>query len=140
MVIDATAALSAYLLADAPLKALVGTRIYTPRLPKNYTAATAAISFRANGAMDPDRLFAPGAGAGKIAQGFAFRCVSTTFLSAHAIYRALYDAMMAIDNTLAAGVLIYTADEETGAQDIVDADTGWPVVLGQFTVYFRNDA
>lgn len=87
--IDTNSIIRAYLASGvgvtAPLVALVGTRIYCPRLPEN--AVLPAVGFFTRGGTSnphiPD-LPSP---------SVQFDCWATTPIIARQVYRALYDAL-----------------------------------------------
>ena len=123
--IDSNAIIRFYL-ADAvvnpALVALVGSRIYCPRLPENCTwpVGKGAVGFFTRGGTStpyiPD-IPTPSK---------QFDCWASTPIVARQIYRALYDALQGIQNvkvTIApTDFYILSAREEVQGQDLQDQD------------------
>jgi len=122
---DTNSIVRAYL-ADAvvnpALFALVGTRIYCPRLKENCTwpVDKGAISFFTRGGSStpyiPD-IPTPST---------QFDCWASSLIVARQIYRALYDSLQGIQNVkVTIGIndyYILSAREEVQGQDLVDVD------------------
>ena len=131
---DSNTVVRAYLASGvaptAALVALVGTRIYCPRLPENCTwpVGEGAVSFFTRGGTStpyiPD-LPEPSK---------QFDCWASSPIVARQVYRALYDALQGIQDTkITIGVpavdyFILSAIEEVQGQDLVDVE---------FQNYFR---
>lgn len=116
--IDTNSIIRAYLASGvgvtAPLVALVGTRIYCPRLPEN--AVLPAVGFFTRGGTSnphiPD-LPSP---------SVQFDCWATTPIIARQVYRALYDALQGIQQVAVGANRILSAREEVQGQDLQDQD------------------
>lgn len=131
---DTDAIVRAYLAADTELIALVGSRIYCPRLPENATLP--AISFFTRGGTStpyiPD-LPSP---------SVQFDCWANNLITARQVYCALYDALQGIQNvTVTIGLNTYrilSAREEVQGQDLVDVEIpNYYRVLTFFSVMVR---
>ena len=115
---DTNKIIRAYLAADAGLTALVGQRIYCPRLPENATLP--AVSFFTRGGTSspyiPD-LPSP---------SVQFDCWADDPIEARQVYRALYDALQGLQNqNVVIGATTYhilSAIEEVQGQDLVDVE------------------
>lgn len=101
-----------------PLIALIGVRLYSPRLKEG--AELPAVSFfTRGGSADPDvpNIFSP---------SVQFDCWAGNFLDAREVYRALYDAMQGLGNAavVISGTTYYItkAREEVQGQDLVDVE------------------
>ncbi len=116
---DTNTIIRSFLVTPAtPLFTLVGTRIYSPRLPEN--AVLPAIGFFTRGGTStpyiPD-IPTPSK---------QFDCWASTPIVARQVYRALYDALQGIQNVKvtigATDYFILSAREEVQGQDLVDAE------------------
>lgn len=116
--IDTNAIIRTYLLTDAPLAAVVSTRIYVPIIPEKATIP--AISFFTRGGSSTPYI--PPIPAPSV----QFDCYGRTALEARQVYRLLYDALQGIQNvavTIAPTTYrILGAREEVQGQDLLDAD------------------
>ena len=113
---DTNSILRAYLVTNAALVAVVGTRIYAPRLPEN--AVLPAIGFFTRGGTSspyiPD-LPVP---------SVQFDCWADNPITARNVYRKLYDALQGIQHVavtiLGTTYYIESAIEEVQGQDLMD--------------------
>ena len=113
---DTNSIIRAYLAANAGLVAVVGTRIYAPRLPEN--AVLPAIGFFTRGGTSspyiPD-LPVP---------SVEFDCWADDPITARNVYRKLYDALQGIQHIavtiLGTTYYIESAIEEVQGQDLMD--------------------
>jgi len=113
---DTNSIIRAYLAANAGLVAVVGTRIYAPRLPEN--AVLPAIGFFTRGGTSspyiPD-LPVP---------SVQFDCWADNPITARNVYRKLYDALQGIQHIavtiLGTTYYIESAIEEVQGQDLMD--------------------
>jgi len=119
--IDTNAILRTYLAsgggATAALVALVGTRIYCPRLPENciWPAGQGALGFfTRGGTVNPHIPDLP-------SPSVQFDCWASTPIVARQVYRALYDAFQ-IQEVAVGANRIACAIEEVQGQDLEDAD------------------
>ena len=97
-----------------PLIALVGTRIYCPRLPEN--AALPAVGFfTRGGSATPYIPDMPN-------PSVQFDCWADDPIEARSIYLALYDALQGIQNVAVGSNYILSAIEEVQGQDLVDME------------------
>ncbi len=107
-----------YLVASAtktdPLIALVGEKIYCPRLPEN--AALPAVSFFTRGGTSTPYI------PGIIEPSVQFDCWAEKPEGAREVYRALYDALQGIQNITVGSNEIMSAIEEVQGQDLVDIE------------------
>lgn len=134
---DTDAVIRAYLadaVANPALAALVGGRIYCPRLPEN--AALPAIGFFTRGGTStpyiPD-IPTPSK---------QFDCWASSIIVARQTYRALYDALQGIQHVkVTVGLTDYyilSAREEVQGQDLIDVDIpGYFRVLTYFEIKIR---
>ncbi len=129
---DPLAIMHAWLLTVAPLAAIVGTRIYTPRLPEKATLPALSFFIRggsANAHIPP--IPSP---------SFQFDCWGTTPQEARSVYIALYDALQGAQNVsvVLPGPITYRlmcGVEEVQGQDIQPVDPkDYDRVLGLFSV------
>ncbi len=128
---DANAILRAYLAANAGLAAIVGAKIYCPRVPEN-TALPALGFFTRGGDSNPyiPQIVSP---------SYQFDCWGTTPIQARSLYIALYDCLQGLqDATITIGATTYrilSAIEEVQGQDVQSVDDpGYYRVIGFFKV------
>ena len=114
---DTNSIIRAYLAADTGLTALVGARIYCPRLPENATLP--AVGFFTRGGIStpyiPDYAN----------PSVQFDCWADDPIEARSIYLALYDALQGIQNvavTFDSVTYRLNAIEEVPGQDLVDSE------------------
>jgi hypothetical protein len=112
--IDTNAIIKSYLATDTSLAALVGTRIYCPRLPENATLP--AIGFFTRGGTSTPYI------PGMPAPSVQFDCWADNPITARQVYRALYDALQGIQNVAVGSNYILSAIEEVQGQDLVDSE------------------
>ena len=110
--IDSNGVIRAYLAADTALIALVGARIYCPRLPEKATLP--AVGFFTRGGTDDPYI------PGRLAPSVQFDCWAANPIDAREVYRALYDALQGIQNVAVGSNYIISAIEEVAGQDLVD--------------------
>lgn len=128
-----------------PLIALVGERIYCPRLPQRVklTDGPAISYFTRGGTSTP---YIPGIPAPSI----QFDCWATDtevagvvtrgFITARHVYRVLYDALQGIQNVTVGAYKILSAIEEVQGQDLVDVEIpNYFRVLTFFSVMIRAE-
>jgi len=130
---DTNSIVRAYLVTDAALTALVGTRIYCPRLPENATLP--AISFFTRGGTSTPYI--PGIPSPSV----QFDCWADNSIDAREVYRALYDALQGIQN-IATGTTqgIISAIEEVQGMDLVDVEIpNYFRVLTFFSIMVRAE-
>ena len=97
-----------------PLIALVGARIYCPRIPENGTLPAVTYSSR-GGSATPYIPDMPN-------PSMQFDCWAADPIDAREIYRALYDALQGIQNVAVGSNYILSAIEEGQGQDLVDME------------------
>ena len=95
-----------------PLIALVGARIYCPRIPENGTLPAVTYSSR-GGSATPYIPDMPN-------PSVQFDCWADDPIDAREIYRKLYDALQGIQNVAVGSNYILSAIEEGQGQDLVD--------------------
>jgi len=101
-----------------PLMALVGARIYCPRLPEN--AVLPAVGFFTRGGQSTPYIpdFA--------SPSMQFDCWASNLIIARQVYRTLYDALQGIQQVpVVIGAITYyikSAIEEVHGQDLVDTE------------------
>ena len=128
--IDTNAIIRSHLAADTGLIALVGARIYTPRLPEGATLPALGF-FTRGGTSNP---YIPGMPAPSV----QFDCWDDNPIGAREVYRALYDALQGIQNTAVGSNYIMSAIEEVQGQDLVDAEiSGYFRVLCFYSIIMR---
>ena len=133
---DTNTILRTYLITQLALTAIVGTRIYIPRLPENATLP--AIGFFTRGGMSTPYI------PGIINPSVQFDCWADNPITARQIYRALYDVLQGIQNQAVViapnTYYIMAAREEVQGQDLVDTDIqGYFRVLTFFDVEIRAE-
>lgn len=115
---DTNAIIRAYLAADPGLAALVGARIYCPRLPEN--AGLPAVGFFTRGGSSTPYI--PDIPAPSI----QIDCWAADPITARQVYRAVYNALQGLQNQAVVidghTYYILSAREEVQGQDLVDAD------------------
>ncbi len=138
--VDTNRLVRTYLLTPSaltnPLIALIGTRLYCPRLPENATLPAIGF-FTRGGTAHPERpeAFSP---------SLQFDCWAADSISAREVYRALYDALHSLGNApvVIDGTTYYIikAVEEVQGQDLVDPDIpDYFRVLTFYQVTIRDD-
>lgn len=128
--LDTNAVIKSYLATDTALTALVGTRIYCPRLPENATLP--AIGFFTRGGTSTPYI------PGMPVPSVQFDCWADDPIEAREVYRALYDALQGIQNVSVGSNYILSAIEEVQGQDLVDTDIqGYYRVLTFFEIMVR---
>ena len=124
--IDVPAVLRSYLVAQAPLATLTGTRIWSERsapIAGYKPADGGAIAFLIRGGAV---LYRGGVGRASV----QFKCYGVDELTANAVYRALYDVL---NNSQGPG--IKNAFIDILGQSLTEPETGWPFVLTYYTVW-----
>ena len=109
------------------LIAIIGTRVYCPRLPENTLLVTGGVStpaisfFTRGGDSTP---YIPGIPEPSVQFDCWASDVSpiTGSIRSREVYRKLYDALQGIQNVTVGAYTIWSAIEEVQAQDIVDTD------------------
>lgn len=132
--IDTNAVINAYLKSQTGITAVVGTRIYCPRLPENATLP--AIGYFTRGGLSTPYI------PGIITPSVQFDCWGSSPIISRQVYRALYDALQGIqDTSVTIGATTYhilSAREEVQGQDLVDTDIqGYFRVLTFFEIMMR---
>jgi len=131
--IDSNAVIRAYLAADPGLITLVGTRIYSPRLPEN--CPLPALGFFTRGGVNNPHI-EPLLNPSK-----QFDCWGSSPIIARQVYRALYDALQGIQYTKVTtggtDYYILSAIEEVQGQDLQDEMQGYFRVLTFFQIIVR---
>jgi len=120
--VDSNVIIREYLMESSaltdPLIALIGDRLYCPRLPENATLP--AVSFFTRGGV------ADAAVPTIISPSVQFDCWADNLIDARSVYRALYDALQGLDSAKITidGTLYYImkAREEVHGQDLIDVD------------------
>ncbi|KKL78366.1 hypothetical protein LCGC14_2025530 [marine sediment metagenome] len=120
-----------------PLIALVGARIYCPRLPENATLPAVSY-FTRGGTADPihPKYTSP---------SVQFDCWAANSIDAREVYRTLYDAMQGLVSVsiTVAGTAYYIMKvrEEVQGQDLVDTEIqNYFRVLTFYSITIRNDS
>ena len=111
---DTNAVIKSYLDTCATLTALVGTRIYCPRLPEKATLP--AVSFFTRGGTSTPYI--PGIPEPSV----QFDCWADNPIDAREVYRALYDNLQGIQNVTVGSYQIMSAIEEVQGMDLVDSE------------------
>ncbi|MBU2118732.1 MAG: hypothetical protein KJ954_14185 [Alphaproteobacteria bacterium] len=135
--IDSNQIVRAYLASgaglSAPLVALVGARIYSPRLPENATLPAVGF-FTRGGTSTP---YIPDI----ITPSKQFDCWASSPIDARAIYRVLYDALQGIQHVKVTiggtDYYIESAREEVQGQDLQDEIQGYFRVLTFFEIMVK---
>ena len=125
--IDAHAALRAHLIADSPLKTLLGSnRVYVGEVPGGTAMPGKAISFRVSGGFTYDTLRMQDA-------RVTFKCYGSTALQAGEVYRALYDRLHGTQNFIVGDVGFHGISEDVPGVPLEDPATNWPYVHTVYT-------
>jgi len=112
---DTNSIIRTYLITCATLTALVGTRIYCPRLPEN--AILPAVSFFTRGGTSTPYI------PGLLEPSVQFDCWADNSMDAREVYRALYDNLQGKQNLVTGTTQgIISAIEEVQGQDLVDVE------------------
>ena len=111
---DVNAILRTFLAADPGLIAVVGARIYTPRIPEQ-TSLPALGFFVRGGSSSP---YIPPL----VEPSFQFDCWGNNPIEARSVYIALYDCLQGIQQQAVGAYRIASAIEEVQAQDIQDVE------------------
>ena len=129
---DTNSIIRAYLATCTTLTALVGTRIYCPRLPENATLP--AVGFFSRGGMSTPYI------PGIVTPSVQFDCWADDPIEAREIYRALYDNLQGIQNITVGSYQIMSAIEEVQGQDLVDTEIpNYFRVLTFFSIMIRAE-
>jgi len=117
MTADVNAIVRAYLLTQSDVTALVGGRIYCPRLPEN--AIMPAIGYRVRGGNS--HAYIPPL----VTPSIQFDCWAESPIEAREVYRALYYALQGLQNTPMGSISLVTdvATEELCYGDVWQAQT-----------------
>lgn len=119
-----------YLLVDAATAALVGTRVYVARLPREDSAAMPRACVILNAAGGPgDAGLAP-IGDTRIDA----RCYGATDMEAMTLYYAVREAFKHMPRAIYTGLLLHAVTIETGPLALQEPEVDWPLVLGTFRV------
>lgn len=144
MITDTNTIIRTYLITPSaktnPLIALVGERIYCPRLPENVTLANVAgnstptISFFTRGGTSTPYI------PGMPSPSVQFDCWANNLMDAREVYRALYEALQGIQNVTVGAYKIMSAIEEVQGQDLVDVEIpNYFRVLTFFNIMIRAE-
>lgn len=136
---DTNSIIYQYLVNQAVLTGIVGTRIYCPRLPENTTLP--ALGFLTRGGTSTPYI------PGIVSPSVQFDCWATSPLAARQVYRALYDVLQGIQNVKVtvpaiggADYYILSAMEEVQGQDLQDVDIPeYYRVLTFFSIMIRAE-
>jgi len=129
---DTNTIIRTHLLTCTTLTALVGTRIYCPRLPENATLP--AVSFFTRGGTSTPYI------PGIVNPSVQFDCWAEDPIEAREVYRALYDNLQGIQNVEVGAYDIMSAIEEVQGLDLVDIEIpNYFRVMVFFNVMIRAD-
>lgn len=133
-VADVNKILRAYLITQTGITDLVGTRIFSPRLPENCDLP--AISFFVRGGSSTPYI--PDIPSPSI----QIDCWANDPIDAREVYRKVYDALQGIEKQVVViapnTYYILSAIEETQGQDLQDVDIpGYYRCLTFFSIMFR---
>lgn len=128
---DTIKGLRLYLLADATVAGLVGTRVFGGELPDSE-------------ADDMPRACVVLNYAGGFADRWAYvelgeprvdvRCYGTTPYVADQLYRAVHGALKHLTRTVLGGTMLHSASLESSVQGLRDPDTEWPFAFSSWVV------
>lgn len=131
-VADVNAIVQTYLLTATSLVALVGTRIYCPRLPENATLP--AVSYFVRGGTSTPYI------PGMPEPSVQFDCWASNPIDAREIYRKLYDNLQGIQNVAVGAYQILSAIEEVQGVDLVDIEVpNYFRVMTFFSIMIRAE-
>lgn len=135
---DVNTIMRAYLVNQPSLIALVGSRIYCPRVPEGVSLPS--LGFFVKGGVTGRFIRTH-----KVAS-FQFDCWGSTPLIARSVYITLYDILQGIGGYYNAQIpvvigpntyYILSAEEETSGQDLQDSISGYFRVLASFRVRLK---
>lgn len=124
MIPDVDKVIRDYLVTCGTLTALVGTKIYCPRLPEN-TELPAISFFIRGGGSTP---YIPPI----VEPSVQFDCWANDLIIARNVYDKLYDNLQGIQNITVGTSKILSAIEEVQGQDLIDEIPGYFRVLTFF--------
>lgn len=136
MIADTNSIIRAYLVTCAALTALVGARIYCPRLPENcaWPANEGALSFFTRGGASTPYI------PGILSPSVQFDCWASDPITARNIYNKLYDNLQGIQDQAVGAYKILSAIEEVQGQDLQDVDIpNYFRVLTFFSIMIRAE-
>lgn len=128
--IDIPKAFRSWLVADATLSALVGTRVFVGPVPKSEAASMprACVACRMSGGpMNEDYVRLTD-------QRFDVWCYGASEIQAVEVQRAVQDALKYLMRSLVGDVLMHSAKPTGAIGPVEDPDTNWPVVIQSFLV------
>jgi len=133
---DTNSIIRAYLVAQTALTDVVGTKIYSPRIPENITLP--ALGFFTRGGTS--HKYIPGI----VTPSVQFDCWGITPIVARQVYRALYDVLQGVQNQTVtvdgSDYMILGAEEEVQGQDLQDVDIPeYYRVLTSFSIMVRAE-
>jgi len=126
---DSNTLIRSHLIVQAPLVALVSSRIYAAQpLPENYILPAVTFSSR-GGTADPD---VPSI----VTVSCQFKCWADDPIEARQVYGALFDCLQGCEDYTG----IVSVQQEVGGQDMEDPDVkGLYYVLTFFSFTIRSD-
>ena len=125
-------AVRSLLLADTATSALVGARVFYPKLPeaeaRSMPRAAVVISHRGRGA-------GPGGGFQQHSRTLVgASCWGATDNEAEQVWRAVEGFFKQLPRTLSGDVYVYSAEPVEGPMLLIDPDTQWPYVFASYSV------
>jgi hypothetical protein len=136
--IDSTAIVTQYLLQNSGVQAQVADRVFGVLIPGN------EVNENLPGTELPKFVLLSGMGGFAqlnlpfVEPTYQVRCYGPSPRAAREVYRAVFDALHAVDNFYFAGNYIVWSREEVQGQDLIDPQTGWSFVLAFFNFRFRR--
>ncbi len=135
---DVIDGLITFLKADAPLTALVGTRVFGLELPAAEAGEmprTAVVVQPSGGSTLTEGTYAP-----LTAQRVDVFSYGETPFEAERVRRAVFDALKALRRAVNASVLIHWCDPAGGFANLRDPDTTWPINFQSFQAFYAETA
>lgn len=135
--VDTTQIVTQFLLQVAGVQAEVSSRVYGVTVPENFEPGNLPAALpkfvlltAVGGHADLNLPF--------VEPTYQIKCFGPSPPEARGVYRAVFDALHAIDNVYFPSWLIVWAREEVQGQDLIDPETGWFFVLSFFNFRFRR--
>ena len=133
--VDIIGAVLSYLLADSPVAAEVGSRVYVGAVPSSAVPETQT-------ATQPEKLLLLRYNGGSVHWRSANYikaqietwCIAPVYQDADAIDRDVYVAMRAIKKKVQDSVLLFSVGLGESPLMITDKATGWPTLIRQYEV------
>ena len=135
---DIILGLVTFLLADTPVAALVGTRVFGIELPDSEAASMprkAVVLTPSGGATLTGGSYVEHTG-----QRFDVFSYGETPFESERVRRAVFDALKALQREVKSGVLIHWCEPAGGFANLRDTETDWPINFQSFQAFHAETA